>query len=151
MAKKDPSFDAQRKQEELEAKKKLKAAEKAKPEKEKDKKAAGKKKSKKALRWLRDFRGETKKIVWPDAKTVLKSTGIVIMAVLIIGSMVWIVDWVLSNSILFAKNVAAGSNATEQVTEPENNAMLDLFEDYLGGNAQDGNNDDDDNHDGHDH
>jgi len=126
---KDLSFEAQKAQEAKEARKKLKAAEKAKPEKEKEKKAAtGKKKGKKFLRWFRDFRGETKKIVWPDFKTVMKGTGIVIMTVIIIGSMVWIVDWMLTNAIAFARTAAQGS-VTEQIEESgEPN-----FDDLLGG------------------
>jgi len=46
--------------------------------------------------FIKDFRGETKKIVWPGAKEVLKSTGVVLVAVLIIGAGIWLVDWLLS-------------------------------------------------------
>lgn len=46
--------------------------------------------------FIKDFRGETKKIVWPGAKEVIKSTGIVLLAVLIIGAGIWLVDWLLS-------------------------------------------------------
>ena len=46
--------------------------------------------------FVKDFRGETKKIVWPGAKEVIKSTGVVLVAVLVIGAGIWIVDWLLS-------------------------------------------------------
>ncbi len=46
--------------------------------------------------FIKDFKGETKKIVWPGAKEVIKSTGVVLLAVLIIGAGIWLVDWLLS-------------------------------------------------------
>ena len=46
--------------------------------------------------FIKDFRGETKKIVWPGAKEVIKSTGVVLLAVLVIGAGIWLVDWLLS-------------------------------------------------------
>ena len=50
-------------------------------------------------RFFKDFRGEIKKITWPDAKTVLKSTGVVIAVILIIGIGIWIVDFGLSQGL----------------------------------------------------
>ena len=46
--------------------------------------------------FIKDFKGETKKIVWPGAKEVVKSTGVVLLAVLVIGAGIWLVDWLLS-------------------------------------------------------
>jgi len=46
--------------------------------------------------FIKDFKGETKKIVWPGAKEVIKSTGVVLLAVLVIGAGIWLVDWLLS-------------------------------------------------------
>ena len=46
--------------------------------------------------FIKDFRGETKKIVWPGAKEVIKSTGVVLVAVLVIGAGIWLADWLLS-------------------------------------------------------
>ncbi len=46
--------------------------------------------------FIKDFKGETKKIVWPGAKEVIKSTGVVLLAVLFIGAGIWLVDWLLS-------------------------------------------------------
>ena len=50
----------------------------------KDKKEKKVKKQKK--HFFKDLKGETKKIVWPGRKMVIKSTGIVIAAILVIGS-----------------------------------------------------------------
>jgi len=126
-------FDEKRGQEAKEAKKKLKEAEKAKSPGTKKAKAdkADKKKSKKAKRFWKDFRGESKKIVWPDFKTVMKNTGIVLVTVVVIGAMVWILDFILSGSVRRLKNLAQGAR-TEQTTvdfgdyaEPETTLVLD--------------------------
>ena len=61
-----------------------------------DKKAkAPKKKEKKpnrVLRWLKDLKGELKKVTWPSAKEVAKNVGIVIVCVLVVGVCIWVFD-----------------------------------------------------------
>lgn len=47
-------------------------------------------------RFTKDFKGEIKKITWPDAKSVFKGAGVVIAAVLIIGIPIWIADFGLA-------------------------------------------------------
>ncbi|MCL2494902.1 MAG: preprotein translocase subunit SecE [Oscillospiraceae bacterium] len=113
-----------------EAKQKLKQAEKAKApgakgDKEKDEKADKKKASVRFRRFWKDFRGELKKIVWPDLKTIAKNTGIVLLTTVIIGVPVWILDYALSEGILVLKRVAQGARV-EQV-EP----TTDYVNDYL--------------------
>lgn len=67
--------------------------------------------------FVKDFRGETKKIVWPGAKEVIKSTGVVLLAVAVIGAGIWIADWLLSLGVDGVMNLAekygksAGSTA----------------------------------------
>lgn len=39
---------------------------------------------------------EVKKIVWPDRKTVLKNTGIVLLFILLVGAAIWLTDWLWS-------------------------------------------------------
>jgi len=116
-------FDAQ-----AEAKKKLKQAEKAGTGAKKDKseKADSKKKSVKLRRYLKDFRGELKKIVWPDIKTVLKNTGIVLVTTVIIGVPVWILDYGLSEGVLGLKKLAQGSKTEAVVPTPNFD-----YEDFL--------------------
>ena len=124
------SLDAQKAQEEKEAKKKLKAAEKAKPGDKDQKEKAKKNTAKKVRKWLKDFRGEIKKIVWPDFKTVMKNTGIVLLTVVIIGAMVWVLDYALSGSVRGLKTLAQGVKISETMpefdeelpTEPETTA-----------------------------
>ncbi len=65
-----------------------------------------------------DLRGETKKIVWPDAKMVVKSTGVVLATVLILGAGVWILDFATSGAITAVMNAAEETTeVTEVVTE----------------------------------
>ena len=60
---------------------------KAKAPKQKDKKPN------RVLKWLKDLRGELKKVTWPSAKDVLKNVGIVILCVLIVGVCIWVFDY----------------------------------------------------------
>jgi len=130
-------FDAQRDAQAKEAKKKLKEAEKAGAGAKKEKaEKTDKKKSVKFRRFWKDFRGELKKIVWPDFKTVLKNTGIVLLTTLIIGVPVWILDYALSEGVIGLKGLAQGAKTEAAATAP----ALDLdgfnLEDYLAGLAE---------------
>ena len=111
MSKKDLEHASEQERERAQAdkaaRKKLKEAEKAKSKKAGKAPAKEKKKSnKKVSRFLKDFRGEIKKIVWPDFKTVMKNTGIVLVTVLIIGILVWVLDFGLTSGIKALKKVA---------------------------------------------
>ena len=63
-------------------------------------------------KFIKDFKGECKKIVWPDAKTVLKSTGIVILVVAIVTIIVLGIDSALSAGVKGLKNLATGETET---------------------------------------
>ena len=67
------------------------------------------------VKFFKDLRGETKKIVWPSRQMVLKSTGIVLAAILVIGAGIWIIDFALSSGVT-AVNDAAANRATTVVT-----------------------------------
>ena len=62
---------------------------KAKAPKEKKKE----KKPNRVLRWLKDLKGELKKVTWPTAKDVVKNVGIVILCVIIVGAFIWVFDF----------------------------------------------------------
>lgn len=116
MAKKD--------KEQLEAEKKLKAAEKSAPKKE-EKTKSDKKKTRRRS-WFKRFRGETKKITWPDGKTVLKSTGIVIVTIIVVGSLIWVIDWGLGFALGQTLQLAAGrelGSQQEEVVDMPNNEV----------------------------
>lgn len=65
-----------------------------------------------AKRFFKDFKGESKKIVWPDAKTVLKSTGVVILVVAIVSVVIYGIDQGLSAGIAGLKKLAVGDETT---------------------------------------
>lgn len=107
-------------------KEKSQAAEKvAKAEKAHKAKKSGKGKGiaaapKKIATFIKDFRGETKKIVWPDSKTVLKGTGVVLAVVAFLGVIIFLIDTGLTESIKLLQNLASDFSAkdvTEAVTE----------------------------------
>ncbi len=67
---------------------------------------------KKIKQFFKDLKGENKKIIWPNAKTVWKSTGVVIACVLVVGIGIWLVDFGLSKGI----DVVLGINTKETTT-----------------------------------
>lgn len=48
---------------------------------------------KRVIRFVRDYKSEIKKIVWPGIKDVIKSTVIVLIMCLLIGILIWAVDF----------------------------------------------------------
>ncbi len=50
-------------------------------------------------KFFKDFKGTCKKVIWPDGKTVLKSSIVVLVCTLIVGIGVWVVDFGLSQAI----------------------------------------------------
>jgi len=67
-------------------------------------------------RFFKDLRGETKKIVWPGAKMIVKSTGVVLATILVLGAVVWLIDFATSGAIS-ALNSAANEVTEVQTTE----------------------------------
>ncbi len=55
--------------------------------------------SKRVVKFLRDYIGELKKIVWPGPKAVVKNTLIVLGMCLVFGLFVWLIDWGLGSLI----------------------------------------------------
>ena len=48
---------------------------------------------KRIVRFFRDYKSEIKKIVWPNFKSVAKNTFIVLIMCLLVGALIWIVDF----------------------------------------------------------
>ncbi len=71
-------------------------------------------------KFFKDLRGETKKIVWPGRHMVLKSTGIVLAAILVIGAGIWILDFAVSGAVKGLSNIADKTEVTETVENKEN-------------------------------
>ncbi len=70
-----------------------------------------------AKHFFKDFKGECKKIVWPDAQTVLKSTGVVLLVVTIVCIVVYGIDQGLSAGIGGLKSLANPEETTTEVVE----------------------------------
>ncbi len=47
---------------------------------------------KRIVKFLRDYKGEVKKIVWPGPRAIVKNTLIVIVMCLILGAFIWLID-----------------------------------------------------------
>lgn len=71
-----------------------------------------------AKRFYKDFKGESKKIVWPDARTVLKSTGIVLLVVFMVSIVIYGIDSVLNLGITGLESLA-NPTTTEEVVEDD--------------------------------
>ena len=93
-----------------------KIAKAAKGNKKSDKPSFFTRASKGTKKFVKDFKGECKKIVWPDAKTVLKSTGIVLLVVAIVAIVVGVIDLGLSSGVKGLKNLALGEETTVEST-----------------------------------
>ena len=83
-------------------------------------------------KFFKDLKGETKKIVWPGRQMVLKSTGIVLDAILVIGAGMWIIDFAVSGAVTGLDKLVDKVNVTETTEKDEDK-------------------DDKDDHEGHDH
>ncbi|MDD6275662.1 MAG: preprotein translocase subunit SecE [Clostridia bacterium] len=70
-------------------------------------------------RFFKNFRGEVKKITWPNAKEVLKSTGVVIFCVAIVGLAVFLVDLGLTSGIDGLRGIAEDRQTTTTVAAEE--------------------------------
>ena len=53
----------------------------------------------KIKRYLKDMRGELKKVVWPEKKQVLNNTGIVIIALIISACIICGFDFVITKLV----------------------------------------------------
>lgn len=67
-------------------------------------------------RFFKDEKGECKKIVWPDRKTVLKSSLVVIVCVVILGAIIWLIDTGLSEGVKALVNLAEKVGSEDEAT-----------------------------------
>ena len=63
---------------------------------------------KSAKKFFKDFKGECKKIDWPNAQTILKSTGVVLLVVALVSVFVFALDFGLKEGIEELKYIASG-------------------------------------------
>ena len=67
-------------------------------------------------KFCKDLKGEIKKIVWPDAKTVFKSTAVVLAVVLVVGLVIFGIDTLLTEGISLLQGLADKKDAAAEVT-----------------------------------
>lgn len=65
-------------------------------------------------KFFKDIKGECKKIVWPDGKTVLKSTAVVLVAVAICAVAIFAVDQLLALAISLLKRAAENFGSSKE-------------------------------------
>ncbi len=63
-------------------------------------------------KFFKDLRGETKKIVWPGRQMVIKSTGVVLAAILVIGAGIWLLDFAVSAAITKVEDIEITETTT---------------------------------------
>lgn len=78
-------------------------------------------------KFFKDEKGECKKIVWPDRKTVLKSSLVVIVTVAILGVVIWLVDTGLSEGVKALINLAEKVGEDEPTTAAAGAIISGLF------------------------
>ncbi len=67
-------------------------------------------------KFCKDMKGEIKKIVWPDRKTVLKSTAVVLAAVAICGLAIFAVDQLLALGLSLLERGAQAVGGNTETT-----------------------------------
>ncbi|MGP1361189.1 MAG: preprotein translocase subunit SecE [Candidatus Fimenecus sp.] len=77
--------------------------------------------------WFKELRRESKKVVWPDKKTVLKSSAVVLVTVVILGIVIWGIDQGLAALVKLMTNLAAKSNAKEATTAAAQRIFAGFF------------------------
>lgn len=61
----------------------------------------------KLAKFVRDCKGEIKKIVWPTPKATFKNTGVVLVTIIVLGLFVFLLDTAFMNLLGLVMNVAA--------------------------------------------
>ncbi len=80
-------------------------------------------------KFCKDLNGENKKIVWPDGKTVLKSTLVVLAMVAICGLAIFAIDQLLSLGLSLLERAAesVGDSADAETTTEAAMIALNSF------------------------
>lgn len=84
-------------------------------------------------KFCKDIKGECKKVVWPNAKTVIKSTGVVLACVAVLGVIIWLVDTGLSEIVKLLINLAKDASAnSESALEATKTVATGLINGFFG-------------------
>ena len=87
----------------------------------------------KPLRFFREVRAEIKKVVWPSPEELKKHTSVVVTAIIIIGVIVAVLDFVFAKTVGFVVDVTNPPAQTEQTpVAPESEVPISVGEDQTG-------------------
>lgn len=59
----------------------------------------------KLSKWFREMKSELKKVVWPSSKQLVNNTLIVLAAVIVVGAVVFLFDWLASGGLGLLSNL----------------------------------------------
>ncbi len=59
----------------------------------------------KLSKWFREMKSELKKVVWPGSKQLVNNTLIVLAAVIVVGAIVFLFDWLASGGLGLLSNL----------------------------------------------
>lgn len=59
----------------------------------------------KLSKWFREMKSELKKVVWPGSKQLVNNTLIVLAAVIVVGAVVFLFDWLASGGLGLLSNL----------------------------------------------
>ena len=59
----------------------------------------------KLSKWFREMKSELKKVVWPGSKQLVNNTLIVLAAVIVLGAVVFLFDWLASGGLGLLSNL----------------------------------------------
>lgn len=106
--------------------------------KETEKKATSKKTKKpnKIATWFKGFWSEVKRIVWPDGKTVLRNTVIVIIVVAIAAAVIYLFDQGMSLGLKGVKKLAGDTTTTAAEESAEGQASEEALTTITGAEAE---------------
>ena len=52
-----------------------------------------------AVKWLKELKGDLKKVQWPTKKQTINNTLVVIACVIVVGLFIWIFDFIAGGAI----------------------------------------------------
>ena len=50
--------------------------------------------------WFKEMKAELKRVVWPSFKKVRQNTLVVIIFVLVVGAVIWVLDWLFGGAMM---------------------------------------------------
>lgn len=63
------------------------------------------KKPNRLVRWLKDMKGELKKVTWPSGKDTMKNVLVVIVCVILVGICIWVFDFIAKHVVEALLNI----------------------------------------------